>query len=181
MPPPNDSGCTSRRVRSSRSGSEKISGSRLAAPSKQTTLDSFPAKSRLSPRRIPMRSALQLAPANHSATIPRWRSAGAISRSLTGRAGRGCGTTQEVHCRSIHRRFVPCAEQQDNIGRQFFIRESAAVLLGLNQVRGEVIARLTPAPFEQPAEIFRHSLIRMLSVFEAQTQRSEIKNTCLSG
>jgi hypothetical protein len=54
---------------------------------------------------------------------------------------------------------VTGAEEEDDIGGQLLVRELVSVLLGLNQLRGEIVARLTPAQIEQPAEILGHGEI----------------------
>jgi hypothetical protein len=53
----------------------------------------------------------------------------------------------------IYGRLVTGAEQQDDIGRQFLVRELVAVFLRLNEMRGEIIAGLAPAELKQSLEI----------------------------
>jgi hypothetical protein len=48
---------------------------------------------------------------------------------------------------------VAGAEQENNVGGQLLVGELAAFLLGLHQLAGQVLARLTPAQLEQRAEI----------------------------
>ena len=45
------------------------------------------------------------------------------------------------------------AEQQDDVGGQFFIGKLAAVFLGLHQLRGQVVAGILPPQLEQLLEI----------------------------
>src|SRR5260370_37575914 len=49
--------------------------------------------------------------------------------------------------------LVPGAEQQNDIGGQLLIRELAAIFLRVHQLRGQVVTRVAPAPFEQLLEI----------------------------
>ena len=61
---------------------------------------------------------------------------------------------------------MPRAEQQDDIGRQLLIRELVAVFLRLNEMRGEIVARLAPAELKQPPEILGHGQIVGILLFD---------------
>ena len=62
---------------------------------------------------------------------------------------------QQAVADQVHRRLVPGAEQQDDVGGQLLVGEPAALLLGPHQLRREVVAGLAPAQLEQRAEVLR--------------------------
>ena len=51
------------------------------------------------------------------------------------------------------------AEQEDDVGGEFFVRELVASFLCLHQVRCEVVAGLAPAQLKQMLEVIRHTKI----------------------
>ena len=76
----------------------------------------------------------------------------------------------------VHRRFVTGAEQQDDIGGQLLVRELAAVLLGLHQLRREILAGLAPAQLEQPMEILgRRQIGRILLLDLGAAERRQVE------
>src|SRR4029077_14974172 len=66
----------------------------------------------------------------------------------------------------VHRRLMTGAEQQDDIGGQFLSCEFIAVFLSLNEMRGEVVARLASAQLKQLAEIFGHCQVAGILFFD---------------
>ena len=78
----------------------------------------------------------------------------------------------------VYRRLVTGAEQQDDIGRQLLVRELVAVFLGLNQMRGEIVAGLAPAQLEQPLEILGHGQIVGILLFDfGFAERRQVEQT----
>src|SRR6516225_12170776 len=76
----------------------------------------------------------------------------------------------------IDRRLVAGAEQEDDIGGEFLIRELVARFLRLHQVRREVVARLAPAQLEQALEVIRHSMNESILLLDfGGTERSEVE------
>ena len=68
------------------------------------------------------------------------------------------------------------AEQQDDIGGQFLVRELAAGFLGLHQVRREVVAGLAPAQLEQPLEVIgRRKIERIVLLDLGGTERRGVE------
>jgi hypothetical protein len=78
----------------------------------------------------------------------------------------------------IYRCLVPRAEQQDDIGRQLLIRELVSVFLRLNEMGGEIVARLAPAELKQPLEILGHSQIVGILLFDfGFAERRQVEQT----
>ena len=78
----------------------------------------------------------------------------------------------------IYGRLVTRAEQQDDIGRQFLVRELVAIFLRLNEMRGEIIAGLAPAQLEQPLEILGHGQIVGILLFDfGFAERRQVEQT----
>ena len=62
---------------------------------------------------------------------------------------------QQAVADQIDRRLMAGAEQQDDVGGQFLVGELAALLLGLHQLRDQVVAGIFPPQLEQLLEIHR--------------------------